>query len=236
MLEDDPLFNAGIGSALTSDGRAELDASIMSGFTLDAGAVACITRFQNPVTLARRVMEKTPHVMLVGAGAETFGEQQGLPTVDPRVLVTAQAQRELTEHRGRLGTVGAVARDAQGHVAAATSTGGTTGKLPGRVGDSPLIGCGTWADDRTGAVSCTGLGEAIIRVTLARHAADLLGSGLDASTAAQRAIATLARGRGAGGLILVSKTGELGWAFDTERMARAWVDARGEGSGFGPTV
>lgn len=234
LLEDDPVFNAGVGAALTRDGKAELDASVMDGATLSAGSVACVTCFQNPVTLARRVMERTPHVMLVGAGAEAFGREQGLPVIANDVLVTAHARRELERHRVSNGTVGAVAVDARGHVAAATSTGGTTGKLPGRVGDSPLIGCGTWADDGTAAVSCTGLGEAIIRATLARHAADLVASGLDAQAAARKAVESLARARGEAGLILVTPTGQVAWAFTTERMSRAWVDAAGEGCGFGP--
>lgn len=236
VLEDDPVFNAGIGAALTRDGRAELDASVMDGATLSAGSVACVTCFQNPVTLARRVMERTPHVMLVGAGAEAFGREQGLPVIANDVLVTERARLDLARHRGSNGTVGAVALDALGHLAAATSTGGTTGKLPGRVGDSPLIGCGTYADDRKAAVSCTGLGEAIIRVTLARHAADLAGGGLDGFEAARRAVSALERARGEAGLILVTPLGQVAWAFSTERMARAWVDSRGEGSGFGPDV
>lgn len=233
VLEDDPVFNAGIGAALTRDGRAELDASVMDGATLSAGSVACVTCFQNPITLARKVMEETPHVMLVGAGAEAFGRERGLPVIANEVLVTAHARRELERHRVSTGTVGAVAVDANGHVAAATSTGGTTGKLPGRVGDSPLIGCGTYADDSKAAVSCTGLGEAIIRVTLARHAADLVGSGLDGFEAARRAVRCLERARGEAGLILVTPAGQVAWAFSTERMSRAWVDARGEGSAFG---
>lgn len=233
LLEDDPVFNAGIGSALNRDGRAELDASVMDGETLSAGAVACVTCIQNPVTLARRVMERTPHVLLVGPGAEAFGREQGLPVVANDVLVTAHARRELERHRVSTGTVGAVAVDERGHVAAATSTGGTTGKLPGRVGDSPLIGCGTYADDRKSAVSCTGLGEAIIRVTLARQAAELAASGLDAHEAARQAVKLLEAARGQAGLILATPRGEVGWAFSTERMSRAWVDSRGEGAGFG---
>jgi beta-aspartyl-peptidase (threonine type) len=232
VLEDDPVFNAGIGSAMTSEGRCELDASIMSGATLAAGAVASVTCFQNPITLARKVMEETPHVLLVGPGAEAFGREQRLPTVDNARLVTEGARRELAEHRVSQGTVGAVAIDASGHLAAATSTGGTTGKRPGRVGDSPLIGCGTYADDKKGAVSCTGLGEAIIRATLARQAADLAGTGVDGFVAARQAVASLSRAHGAAGLILVTPSGQLAWAFSTQRLSRAWVNADGEGAGF----
>lgn len=234
VLEDDPQFNAGTGSALAADGSVELDASIMSGADLAAGAVACVRCTANPITLARRVMEKTPHVMLVAHGAEALCRSEGLPLVDPSTLITQTARLHLAEHRISTGTVGAVAIDLDGHVAAATSTGGTTGKLPGRVGDSPLIGCGTYADDRKAAVSCTGLGEAIIRVTLARQAADLVGMGLDAFEAADQAVRSLERARGGAGLILVTPSGQLGWAFSTERMARAWVDSSGEGSAFGP--
>lgn len=234
LLEDDPVFNAGIGSALTGEGRAELDASVMNGATLAAGSVACVSCFQNPVTLARRVMEQSPHVMLVGPGAEAFGRAQGLPVVANEVLVTAAARRDLETHRRSSGTVGAVAIDRLGHLAAATSTGGTTGKWPGRVGDSPLIGCGTYADDKKAAVSCTGLGEAIIRVTLARHAADLVGMGLDGFEAARQAVSTLQRAGGDAGLILVTPAGALAWAFSTQRMSRAWVSESSEGVGFGP--
>lgn len=234
VLEDDPVFNAGLGSALTSEGRAELDASVMNGATLAAGSVACVTCFQNPITLARKVMEQSPHVMLVGPGAEAFGRAQGLPVVANEVLVTAAARRELETHRRSHGTVGAVAVDARGHLAAATSTGGTTGKWPGRVGDSPLIGCGTYADDKKAAVSCTGLGEAIIRVTLARHAADLVATGLDGFEAARQAVSTLQRAQGDAGLILVTPAGQLAWAFSTQRMSRAWASDASEGAGFGP--
>ena len=234
ILEDDPVFNAGIGSALNRDGMAELDASVMNGATLAAGSVACVTSFQNPITLARKVMEQSPHVMLVAHGAEAFGRAQGLPVVSNEVLVTAAARRDLETHRHSHGTVGAVAIDGLGNLAAATSTGGTTGKWPGRVGDSPLIGCGTYADDKKAAVSCTGLGEAIIRVTLARHAADLVSMGLDGFEAAQQAVSTLQRAGGDAGLILVTPAGQLAWAFSTQRMSRAWVSDSSEGAGFGP--
>lgn len=233
-LEDDPVFNAGIGSALTADGVAELDASIMNGATLAAGAVAGVTCFQNPVSVARAVMETTPHVMLASLGAERFGRARGFPTVPNEALVTEAARAQLRQSRGSTGTVGVVALDRDGHLAAATSTGGTTGKLPGRIGDSPLIGCGTYADDTKAAVSCTGLGEAIIRVTLARQACDLAVQH-PAFDAARRAVASLARARGEAGLILVTSAGELGWAFSTQRMSRAWVTEAGEGAAFGPT-
>jgi beta-aspartyl-peptidase (threonine type) len=236
LLEDNPVFNAGIGAALTRDETAELDASVMDGATLAAGAVACVTCFQNPISVARRVMTATKHVMLVGKGAEAFGRDQKFPTIDNERLITADARRKLHALRISHGTVGAVAIDAAGHLAAGTSTGGTMGKLPGRVGDTPLIGCGTYADDRKAAVSCTGLGEAIIRVTMARHAADLVGMGLDGFEAATQAVRMLDRSSGEGGLILVTPTGQIAWAFSTQRMARAWVTESGEGAGFGPGV
>ena len=234
-LEDDPAFNAGLGSALNADGEVALDASIMDGATLGAGAVAAVKTFKNPVTLARAVMEKSPHLLLVGAGAQQFGRSVGLDEVDPASLVTPKARLrfERKSPGSSHGTVGAVAVDDAGHVAAATSTGGTSRKLPGRVGDSPLIGCGTYADDRLGAASATGLGEAIIRVTLTRHVLDLVGTGLDPTEAARRAVGTLARVGGSGGLIVVAPDGRLGWFFDTQRMAYGWIDRDGrEGCGF----
>lgn len=234
VLEDDPQFNAGVGSTLDEAGEAELDASIMDGATLAAGAVAAVRTFQNPVTLARAVMERSPHVLLVGDGAARFGRALGLPEVEPSRLITPRA-RARWEQRLQVshGTVGAVALDDAGHVAAATSTGGTFGKLVGRVGDSPLIGCGTYADDALGAASCTGLGEAIIRATLARHVLDLLGAGVSLEAAVQRALASLVRARGDGGLIVVTPQGALARGFNTERMAWAQVDALGRvSSGF----
>jgi beta-aspartyl-peptidase (threonine type) len=170
VLEDDPLFNAGRGAVFTAAGTHELDAAIMDGATRKAGAVAGVTRTRNSVSLARAVMDRSQHVMLVGAGADAFSLQQGLEQVDPRYFRTQerwdQLQRLKAGGQGaahfndevKFGTVGAVARDVRGHLAAATSTGGLTGKAPGRVGDSPIIGAGTYADDRACAVSATGAG------------------------------------------------------------------------------
>lgn len=237
VLEDDPAFNAGLGAALNVDGEVELDASIMDGATLAAGAVAAVRTFRNPVGLARLVMERSGHVLLVGEGATLFARQQGVPEVPNASLVTPRARARWEARRAAShGTVGAVARDAGGHVAAATSTGGTTNKLRGRVGDSPLIGCGTYADDALGAASATGLGEAIIRVTLTRHALDLLHHGLSPRAAAEQGVAALKRVGGEGGVILVSPQGALAAAFNTERMAHAWVDSAGsEGAAFSAT-
>ncbi len=229
VLENDPRFNAGFGSALTSEGTVEMDASIMDGSNLDAGAVTGVRHFANPIQLARAVMERTPHVFLAGAGAEALATEAGLPRVDNHALITPRA---LAHHQaGKTpahGTVGAVAVDERGHVAAATSTGGTSGKRPGRIGDSPLIGAGTYADDLAGASSCTGLGEAIIRVTLARHAVDLARGAPSAQAAAWQALASLKRGRGTGGLILVTPTGAWGVAHDTPCMSHAWADGDGQ--------
>jgi beta-aspartyl-peptidase (threonine type) len=234
ILEDDPTYNAGTGACLTADGKAELDASIMDGATLRCGAVAVVRDVRNPVTLARRVMDASEHVLLAGAGASAFARAVGIPAIDNAALVTAaqrarwEAARRARQAQRGPGTVGAVARDAQGHLAAATSTGGMSMKLPGRVGDSALVGCGTYADDALAAVSCTGHGERIVQLTLARHAADLVGAGRSAGDAAREAIRALgARVSGEGGLVVVGPDGEAGLAHNAPVMARAWSDARG---------
>jgi beta-aspartyl-peptidase (threonine type) len=229
ILEDDPLFNAGTGACLTSAGDVELDASIMDGEALRCGAVAVVKDVRNPISLARAVMERTAHVMLAGPAASAFAREAGIPPWPNELLVTA-AQRERWEAAragaaaSRTGTVGAVARDVRGHLAAATSTGGMTLKLPGRVGDTPLVGCGTYADDALAAVSCTGHGERIIQLTLARHAADLVGAGSSALEAAREAVALLGRRvGGTGGLIVVGPAGDIGFAHNTPLMTRAWT-------------
>lgn len=229
LLEDDPTFNAGTGSTLTSAGDVELDASIMDGATLRCGGVAAVRDVKNPVSLARAVMEHGEHVLLAGPGASAFAREVGIPAHDNALLVTARQRARWEAARAgaagpRTGTVGAVARDAAGHLAAATSTGGTSMKRPGRVGDTPLVGCGTYADDALAAVSCTGHGERIIRVTLARHAADLVGAGRAPMDAAREAVAVLARRvGGTGGLVVVGPAGDVGFAHDTPVMSRAWV-------------
>src|SRR5262249_27292153 len=171
-MEDNPRFNAGRGSVLTSDGTAEMDASIMEGDTLRNGAVACVTNIRHPITLARRILEADRHSFFVGEVAMARAVELGIPFCAAEELITDAQRRTLESVIG--GTVGAVALDRRGLVAAATSTGGMTGKPPGRVGDSPLIGCGTYAESTAGAVSCTGEGEAIIRVVLARRTLDIL--------------------------------------------------------------
>jgi beta-aspartyl-peptidase (threonine type) len=228
VLEDDPLFNAGTGATLTAAGDVELDAAIMDGETLRCGAVAVVKDVRNPVSLARAVMERTEHVLLAGAGASVFAREAGFAAHDNALLVTPrQRARWEAARRGRAsktGTVGAVARDGRGHLAAATSTGGMSMKLPGRIGDTPLVGCGTYADDALAAVSCTGHGERIVQLTLARHAADLVGRGLSAAEAAREAVALLGRRVGGeGGLIVVGPRGAVGFAHNTPAMSRAWT-------------
>ncbi len=236
LLEDDPIFDAGVGSHLNRDGQVQLDAILMDGRTLKAGAVAAVERIRNPVRVARLVLERSPHMMLVGRGAEQFAVEHGLMLCKPAELVVARevklwqkSQQGATAERGQAqhsGTVGAVALDAAANLAAGTSTGGSPYKYPGRVGDSPLIGCGCYADNLTGAISATGDGEAIMKVVLAKTAADLLAAGVSAQEAAQRAVALLGRRTDkTGGLIIVDPAGRLGAAFSTPRMALAYRTA-----------
>jgi beta-aspartyl-peptidase (threonine type) len=228
LLEDDPEFNAGRGSALTRDGTVEVDAAIMTG-ELSVGAVAAVPGVLHPVTLARRVLEANEHVMLVGTGALAFAREHGIGPEPEGALVTPRAQAWLAEwRRARAsasasgGTVGAVARDAAGRVAAATSTGGRTGKRPGRVGDCPIIGAGTFADGRGGACSATGHGEAILRVALAHDVVARLEAGVPADEAAQASIARFReRTSGDAGVIVVDREGRAGIAHHSENMAFA---------------
>src|SRR5512138_3887926 len=226
LLEDDPTFNAATGATLTAAGDVECDASIMDGETLRCGAVAAVRDVRNPISLARAVMERSAHVLLAGPGASAFAREVGIPPHENGLLVTPHQRARWEAARAgakasRTGTVGAVARDARGHLAAATSTGGMAMKRAGRIGDTPLVGCGTYADDALAAVSCTGHGESIIRLTLARHAADLVGRGLAPMDAAREAVRALgARVSGEGGLILVGPTGEVGFAHNTPVMSR----------------
>jgi len=238
LLEDDPHFNAGRGATFTFDGKIELDAAIMDGRTRAAGAVAGITRERNPVLIARAVMEHSPHVFLAGAGAERFAREQGFEPVDPAWFETAERRRQFEEFRQRksgwfdgsvkYGTVGAVARDRQGHVAAATSTGGLTGKRWVRVGDSPVIGAGTYADDRACAVSATGAGENFIRTAAAKAIADrmvLLGE--SAQAAADAVIAEIGELGGEGGVIVAAADGGTAFALNTAGMYRGRADSEG---------
>lgn len=235
VMEDDPVFDAGRGSHLNRAGTVEMDAIIMDGQVLNAGAVAGVTRVRHPVSLARAVMEDTTHGMLIGAGAEALAQPAGLEQRPPEWFVVPREHAAweagappYQAARGH-GTVGCVARDAAGNLASATSTGGTANKLPGRVGDSPLIGSGAYADNRTAAVSATGWGESLMRVVMSKTVCDLVGAGLTAQDAADAALRILVdRVDGRGGVIVVDHEGRLGFAFNTKRMARAFRDADGK--------
>ncbi len=244
VLEDDEAFDAGRGSFLTSDGRVQLDALLMDGATLRAGGVACVERLRNPIHAARLVLDKSPHIYFVGIGAEQFAASHGMPLIDNAELVLdrerqrlAEAQQEqqaglpdetftgsngttLQEEAISHDTVGAVALDGRGNLAAATSTGGTLNKAPGRVGDSSLIGCGCYADNLSAAVSLTGWGEPIMKLVLGKWAVDRVQQGTPPAQAAEEAIAYLFhRLGGYGGIILLGPAGRIGVAHNTPRMA-----------------
>lgn len=242
-LEDDPLFNAGRGAVFTAEGRIELDAAIMSGETLAAGAVAGVTRTRHPVSLARAVMEQTPHVLLAREGADIFALETGLEQVDPAFFHTEARWQALQSMKAaaargeplfdanlKYGTVGAVAHDDAGHVAAATSTGGLTGKRWGRIGDSPLIGAGTWADDRAGAISATGSGEYFIRIAAAHEiTARVRMRGETVQAAADAVVLHELKSMGGdGGIIFAGADGSCGWSFNTPGMFRARAAANGD--------
>ena len=238
VLEDDPNFNAGRGSVFTYNGHIELDASIMDGRTRAAGAVTGVTRTKNPISLARAVMEKSEHVFLSREGADEFSRQQGLEQVPRDYFETPERRRQLEEFKTKkvsaldieykFGTVGAVALDSQGHVAAATSTGGMTGKRWGRIGDSPIIGAGTYADDRGCAVSGTGWGEYFIRVGVAHEiCARMWIGGAPPRRTADEVMAEVKALGGDGGVILVTPKGEMAWSFNTAGMFRGMADAKG---------
>lgn len=240
VLEDDPHFNAGHGSVFTWEGGHTLDAAIMDGFDRAAGAVAGSTTTRHPVALARAVMEGSPHVLLAGAGADQFAREQALEQVDNSWFGTAERRQQLdwmkadTARGGfdvdmKYGTVGAVAMDMHGHVAAATSTGGLTGKRWGRVGDSPLIGAGTYADDRACAVSATGSGEFFIREGVGHEiCARMRFRGETARQAAEVVMADVKAMGGVGGVILAAPGGELDWCFTTPGMYRGRIADGGE--------
>ena len=230
VLEDAPDFNAGRGSVLTADGRVEMDAGIATGPDGRAGAVAYVTRVRHPVALARTVMESTPHVLLAGVAAERFAEERDLELMKPSWFVTARERERLARATARAsssevggGTVGAVARDSAGALAAATSTGGTRGQLPGRIGDSPLIGAGTYADADC-AISATGDGEAIIRTVAAHEVAALVRhAGLQLAEACEQVLRDRIEPLGGGaGMIALGASGEPAMPFTTPAMHRAW--------------
>ncbi|PYJ70492.1 MAG: beta-aspartyl-peptidase [Verrucomicrobia bacterium] len=248
VLEDDPHFNAGKGAVFTSAGTNEMDAAIMDGKTLNAGTVASLKHIRNPIVLARLVMEKSGHVMMDGAGAEAFAKENGIELVDQKYFFTQErwdalqkikaAEKNRTGKRGkafiitdqdRHGTVGAVALDKNGNLAAATSTGGTTNKRPGRVGDSPVIGAGTYANNATCAVSATGDGEYFIRATAARDVAALMEyRGMSLQEAAQAVLDKVAKLGGSGGLIAIDRQGNVTLPFNTSGMYRGYVDPNGK--------
>jgi len=248
VLEDDPHFNAGRGSVFTSAGTNEMDASIMDGKTLKAGAVGSVQHIKNPINLARLVMETSPHVMLDCAGAEAFAKANGIELVDQKYFFTQQRWDDLQKmkaaeknrasgdgtsffitNQNRHGTVGAVALDKDGNLAAATSTGGTTNKMPGRIGDTPVIGAGTYANNQTCAVSCTGDGEYFIRVAAAHEVSALMQHrGIKLQEAAQTALDAVKQLGGTGGLIAIDKNGEIASPFNTTGMYRGYVDPKGK--------
>ena len=230
VLEDDPEFNAGRGAALTEYGRVELDASMMDGTTRAAGAVAAVRGVRNPIRAARAVLEEGRHVLLVGTPATEFAATAGLAFEAETWFVTERERQALANAaEPARGTVGAVARDGEGRLAAATSTGGVSGQRLGRVGDSPLVGAGTWADDSTVAVSCTGHGESIIRSALAHEVDALLRHrGLGLQEACELAIEDLGRWGQDGGLIAVSSHGEVAATFNSPGMTRAWRVGSGD--------
>jgi L-asparaginase / beta-aspartyl-peptidase len=256
-MEDNPLFNAGKGAVFTNEGKNELDAAIMNGKTLAAGSVAGVTTIKNPISAARAVMEKSPHVMMAGRGAEQFAKQQGLEIVDPsyfhtddrwRGLQRSKAQdsidlikkdspakktsavRQPGNNDDKYGTVGAVALDRHGNLAAATSTGGMTNKKFGRIGDAPIIGAGTYANNQTAAISGTGWGEYYIRLVLAKSISDIMEFGKQGlqKAADEMVMKRLPALGGDGGLIAVDKNGNIAMPFCTEGMYRGYVKSDGK--------
>jgi beta-aspartyl-peptidase (threonine type) len=238
VLEDDPAFDAGRGSFVNALGEIELDASIMNGTSFQCGAVAAVQNIKNPISLARTVMDKSEHVLIVGIGAARFARDHGIDQCTSDQLLVGRELQRWKDQQEKMNfstkdaftkklpsdTVGAVALDTYGTIVSGTSTGGTANKYPGRVGDSPLIGCGTYADSSVGGVSCTGWGESIIKVALAKSIVDQMElNGHDAETAARLGIERLQKkADGYGGVIVMSKEGKPGIAFNTPRMARAY--------------
>ena len=261
ILEDDPAFDAGFGSHLNRDGHVQLDAIIIDGLSLKAGSVAAVERVRNPIRLARSILDKSPHMMLVAEGAEQFAVENGFSLCDPEDLITDRARAAWRKRREavrplhenfthKLGTVGAVALDSNAGLAAGTSTGGTFFKHPGRIGDSPLIGCGCYADADTGGVSCTGNGEGIMKIVMAKTAVDLLrdphtltiyrqaelvpdGAANSPATTIVQAVADAVilklahRAHATGGLILLDSEGHPAFAFNTPAMSYGYVQPDG---------
>ncbi len=239
VLEDDPVFDAGRGSHLNALGEIELDASIMNGTTFRCGAVAAVHNIRNPISLARKIMDESEHVLLSGSGAARFALEHGIPQCERDELLVGREMVRWQESQGKTArptkdvfrktaadTVGAVALDSQGILCAGTSTGGTPNKYPGRVGDSPLIGCGTYADSAIGGVSTTGWGEGMIKVVMAKTVIDLMeANGGNPNAAAEKGIDILKnKADGYGGVIVMNAQGSVGVNFNTPRMARAFVN------------
>ena len=254
VLEDSPLFNAGKGSVFTHDGKNEMDAAIMNGKTLEAGAVAGVTVIRNPISAARAVMEKSEHVMMVGAGAEKFAKESGIEIVDPSYFWTQERWNGLQQalkddsikailnqdkktslklgiqnRDNKFGTVGCVALDKAGNLAAGTSTGGMTNKKYGRVGDAPIIGAGTYCNNETAGISCTGWGEYYIRNVVAKTISDLMEyKGMDVGKAAKTVLDKVDKMGGNGGLIAMDKKGVVTMPFNTAGMYRGTITADGK--------
>jgi beta-aspartyl-peptidase (threonine type) len=250
-MEDDETFDAGRGSFLTRDGRVQLDALMMDGATLRAGGVGCVERIRNPIAAARLVLDESPHVYMVAEGAEQFAQEHGMALCRNQELVIEREVRRLKEAQSKAAagqpdttfagaaydkghdTVGAVALDADGNIAAGTSTGGTLNKAPGRVGDSSLIGCGCYADNHSAAVSCTGWGEPIMKLVLAKWAADHVQHGGAPDAVAEEAMVYLQRRlKGHGGMILLDARGRFGIAHNTPRMAWAYKSTERDDAGI----
>ena len=240
VMEDDETFDAGTGSFINMTGEVELDASMMSGKEFRAGAIGAVQNVRNPISLARKIMEESEHILLVGMGATRFAREHGIKTCNQDDLITNRELIRWRKIQGRkssvnrgayrrkkvpVDTVGAVALDHHGNIASGASTGGTPNKYPGRVGDSPLIGCGTYADNEVGGVSTSGWGESLIRVVMAKTVIDIMDhNGGDPQGAANEGMKTLIRKAGGyGGIIALNKEGRMGIAFNTPRMARAYM-------------
>jgi beta-aspartyl-peptidase (threonine type) len=245
LLEDDRLYNAGRGSVLSAEGRVEMDAALMNGSDLRAGAVACVRNIKNPIALARRVLEHGEHVLLVGNGALEFAQFCGIEPHPDEYFITAARVKQLAEAQAagrmildherikpsqKLGTVGAVACDRQGNLAAATSTGGLVNKRWGRVGDTPVVGAGVFADNETCAVSATGYGEQFLRTVLAKTISDFVQfRGMDAAAAAKAGVEYLvAKVQGEGGVIVIDRAGRCAAAQSTSGLIHGWIEAGGE--------
>ncbi|MCZ4245570.1 isoaspartyl peptidase/L-asparaginase family protein [Pedobacter punctiformis] len=254
VMENSPLFNAGKGAVFTHDGRNELDAAIMNGKTLEAGAVAGVTTIKNPISAARAVMEKSEHVMMMGAGADQFAKEAGLEIVDPKYFWTKErwdglqkaikedSTKAVLDHGSKksellgiknrdykFGTVGCVALDKAGNLAAGTSTGGMTNKKYGRVGDAPIIGAGTYCNNETAGISCTGWGEFYIRNVVAKTISDLMEyKGLSVAKASKIALDKVGKMGGDGGLIALDRKGNVTMPFNTEGMYRGTITADGK--------